>query len=680
MPACDPAGYGEGERLVGHFTRPRGAGHVAAVPERGGAAGQFITATATDASGNTSEFSACTGVDPANPVVTNTNDSGPGSLREAILDANSDSRPSTITFNISGPLTIAPLSPLPAITAPAVIDGTSQPGWSGSPIIELSGANVGGFAHGLRITGGGSTVRGLVINRWTGSGISLAGSGNNVIESNWIGTNLAGTAAAGNAQSGVEVTSTLNRIGGTTAAARNVISGNGVNGGLLENGVSISGGGSNNVLGNLIGTNPAGTEAIPNAGTGVTITDSNNNVIGGASPGARNVISGNGIPPFIRGGIVISPLGATNTQILGNYIGVDATGSNPLGNRGRGIVSTGTNTVIGGAGAGEGNIISANGVNSSQIDIVAGSATIRGNLIGTNADGTATFPNSFNGILLNSSANIVGGSGSARNIISGHRVGIQIASGSNNTVVGNRIGTNLAGTAALGNVESGVLVISANNTIGGSDPVDANLISGNSFAGVNINGAAATGNSVRGNLIGTDASGTIGLGNSGTGVRIFSASNNTIGGLLPGDRNVLVGAGGVNINAPDGQAANNNVIQGNYIGVLADGLSPHSTGTGIGLFATSAGTINGTMIGGDAPGARNVISGNASHGIVISGGGISGTTIAGNYIGVAADGVTARGNAGNGIQIAFDGDGNTIGGSTAAAGNRIANKPVERRR
>jgi uncharacterized repeat protein (TIGR01451 family) len=604
---CDPSGNGEGQRLIGHFT-----GHAAPATsqlflDEAVAAGQFITATATDANGNTSEFSACAAVDPANPVVINTNDSGPGSLRQAILDANSDSGPSTITFNIDGPLTIAPLSPLPTITAPAVIDGTSQPGWSGSPIIELSGANVGGVvANGLRIAGGGSTVRGLVINRWTGTGIWLEGVGNNVIESNWIGTNLAGTSAT------------------------------------------------------------------PNAGSGVTIASSNNNVIGGALPGARNVISGNGTAFNAGSGINIFGT-SVNTQVLGNYIGVDATGNNPLGNFLQGITSFGAGTIIGGAAAGEGNVISANGVNNNQIDISGGSATIRGNLIGLNAAGTGGFANSFNGIMLRTSGNTVGGAGSARNIISGHRIGIQIASGSNNTVVGNRIGTNPDGTAAVGNVESGVLVMSPNNTIGGTDPADANLISGNSFAGVNISGAAATGNSVRGNLIGTDASGTIGLGNSGMGVRIVSASNNTIGGLQPGDRNVLVGAGGININAPDGQAANTNVIQGNYIGVLPDGLTPHSTGTGIGLFATSAGTINGTMIGGGAPGAGNVISGNASHGIVISGGGISGTSIAGNYIGVAADGVTARGNTGNGIQIASDIGGNTVGGTIPAAGNRIAN-------
>ena len=497
---CDPSGNGEGQRLIGHFTGHSAPATSQLFLDEAVAAGQFITATATDANGNTSEFSACAEVDPENPIVTNTNDSGPGSLRQAILAANSDSRPSTITFNISGPLTIAPLSALPTITAPAVIDGASQPGWSGSPIIELSGANVEGVAQGLRIMGGGSTVRGLVINGWTGSGISLEGAGNNVIEGNWIGTNLAGTAAT------------------------------------------------------------------PNAGSGVTIFNSNDNVIGGGLPGARNVISGNGLEPNFAAGINIFGT-STNTQVLGNYIGLDATGNNGLGNRSQGIFSSGVGTIIGGTAAGAGNVISANGINNNQIDISGASATIRGNLIGFNASGTGTFADSFNGIVLRSSGNIVGGAGSARNIISGHRIGIQIASGNNNTVVGNRIGTNPAGTAAVGNAESGVLVFSANNTIGGTDPADANIISGNSFAGVNISSAAATGNVVINNSIGTDIGGTQAIPN-GIGVLVDNGANNTIGGTIPAAGNRIANNSGDGVRI--GNAATGNRILFNAI--TANGL------------------------------------------------------------------------------------------------------------
>src|SRR5262249_18160277 len=100
-------------------------------------------------------------------TVTNTNDSGTGSLRQAILDANANPGLDTITFAIgSGPRTIAPLSPLPTITDRVVIDGTTQPGYAGAPLIELSGANAGSGADGLSITAGGSTVVALVINRF----------------------------------------------------------------------------------------------------------------------------------------------------------------------------------------------------------------------------------------------------------------------------------------------------------------------------------------------------------------------------------------------------------------------------------------------------------------------------------------------------------------------------------
>src|SRR5271157_3926700 len=124
-------------------------------------------------------------------VVQNTNNSGPGSLRQAILNVNAASGVQTIDFNIpgSGVHTISPLSALPAITVPVILDGTSQPGFAGAPIIELNGASAGTNVNGLTISGrgGGSTVRGLVINRFGGNGIQLNASGN-VVAGNIVGT------------------------------------------------------------------------------------------------------------------------------------------------------------------------------------------------------------------------------------------------------------------------------------------------------------------------------------------------------------------------------------------------------------------------------------------------------------------------------------------------------------
>src|SRR6266542_316231 len=168
-------------------------------------------------------------------VVTNTNDSRAGSLRQAIIDANATSGRQTISFNIAGAgvHTIVPLSALPEFTDPVIVDGTTQPGFSGTPIIEISGAGLSGPVSGIVITAGNSTVRGLVINRFNGGGfangqIALMTNGGNVIVGNFLGTDLTGSVGQGStADAGVLIGSSNNTIGGTTAAARNVISGNG---------------------------------------------------------------------------------------------------------------------------------------------------------------------------------------------------------------------------------------------------------------------------------------------------------------------------------------------------------------------------------------------------------------------------------------------------------------------
>src|SRR5690242_19021536 len=199
-------------------------------------------------------------------TVTTTADSGPGSLRQAILDANGSPGQDTIAFAIpgSGVRSIAPASALPTVIDSVVIDGFTQPGSSPNTatvgnnaviLIELSGANAGA-ADGLSITAGGSTVQGLAVNRWQLNGIRIATLGNNLVTDNFLGTDAAGNVGLGNGFSGVTVlfaSSTGNTISG------NVISGN-------ATGVSTAGPGDQGtqIIGNLIGTNAAGTAAIPN--------------------------------------------------------------------------------------------------------------------------------------------------------------------------------------------------------------------------------------------------------------------------------------------------------------------------------------------------------------------------------------------------------------------------------
>ncbi len=141
-------------------------------------------------------------------TVTNTNDSGAGSLRQAILDANANTGTDTIAFNIAGagPHSIALSSALPNITDTVIIDGTTEPDYVSTPVIELNGTSAGGSATGLTLgTGsGGSTIRGLAINRFGSYGIDVS-SDNNTITGNFIGTNTAGTGILANSASGLYI-------------------------------------------------------------------------------------------------------------------------------------------------------------------------------------------------------------------------------------------------------------------------------------------------------------------------------------------------------------------------------------------------------------------------------------------------------------------------------------------
>lgn len=214
-------------------------------------------------------------------LVTTTADAGPGSLRQAILDANAHAGTDTIAFAIGGGgvQTIRPASPLPTITDHLVIDGTTQPGYAGAPLIVLNGSQAGAGANGLTITAGFSTVQALVVNQFPGDGIDLRDHGSNLIAGCYIGTDVNGAVDFGNGGSGVAITSSSNLIGGSTIAARNIISGN------HAAGITITGA-NNTVQGNDIGTDVTGSHALGNRGTGVAIQGSNN-LVGGPTTRSR---------------------------------------------------------------------------------------------------------------------------------------------------------------------------------------------------------------------------------------------------------------------------------------------------------------------------------------------------------------------------------------------------------
>ena len=359
---------------------------------------------------------------PALFSVTNALDIGLGSLRQAILDANANVGTDAIAFNIagSGVQTISLASALPTITEAVTIDATTQTGWINAPIIELRGDGAGAGANGFTIISSGSTIRGFAINRFGGSGVLISGAGAvaNAIEGNFIGTSSSGTGASGNS-TGVTISAgaTNNTIGGTTAGARNVISGN------TGTGVTITGNSTtaNVVAGNYIGVNAAGTAALANAGDGVRIqTNAHANTIGGAVAGAGNVISGNA-----SDGVEITGANVHDNIVQGNFIGTNAAGTAAVGNTSNGVEITlgATNITVGGTAAGARNVISGNTGNGITI---TGTGTtgnvVAGNYIGTNAAGTAAIGNAVGIQVISGSNTMIGGTDlSALNVISGNR-------------------------------------------------------------------------------------------------------------------------------------------------------------------------------------------------------------------------------------------------------------------
>ncbi len=316
-------------------------------------------------------------------TVTNANDSGGGSLRQAILDANANAGPDTIDFDIpgTGPFQILPASILPPLAGGTTLDATTQPGYAGTPLIEISTFS----GAGLRMTGtGGNTIRGVCVNDFS-AGIQIE-SNDNHLEACFIGTDPTGTLAVPNG-TGVVMTSgvTGNLIGGSAAGAGNLISGN-------TTGIQSTGGGANVIQGNLIGTSITGSSPVSN-GRGISLTGTTDFLIGGPDPGQVNVVAastGEGI-------FVINGSGCT---IQGNRIGTNAAGTEALPNQ-YGIYATShPGLIIGGDfAAGEGNLISANTLDGIYINSSSGSI-VKGNTIGTDPGATQPLGNGHAGIQL----------------------------------------------------------------------------------------------------------------------------------------------------------------------------------------------------------------------------------------------------------------------------------------
>jgi titin len=593
---------------------------------------------------------------------------------------------------------ILPQAPLPAITVPVTIDGTTQPGYAGTPLIQLDGSFTffdAGQQTGLDIAAGSTTVRGLDIRYWRDQGVILEGKGNDALAGDVIDHNLATTGPVIGTPCGICITSPNNTIGGTDAGARNLIFAN-------ANAIDISGSGAggNVVEGNYIGTT-SGPGNISN-GDGILIDGSPGNTIGGTAPGARNVISGNDYD-----GVHINGAGASGNTVEGNYIGVDPTGTTQVHNGKYGVeVTQAPNNTIGGTAVGAGNVISGN--EFGNVFIVGTSATgnlLAGNYIGTDATGEQALRPEVNvysggGVFLAAPDTTIGGtSPAARNVISGNGgdgvaisreeiisftgpTTVTIYTADHELVEGNYIGVDARGTARLGNGGYGVTMGNTNNTVGGTTAGARNVISGNGHAGVLISGGLgglggneatyATDDAVQGNYIGTDATGAASIGNTGAGVLIEVgkyATNNTVSG------NVISGNGGAGVDLQ----ANSNAVQGNDIGTDASGHKALPNQTGVKV------EDENNTIGGTAAGTGNVISGNTGDGVDIyfasdpNGPASTDTTLVqGNYIGTDASGVSALGNSGSGVLVSGQNvTSTTIGGTGSGARNIISGNKLQ---
>jgi CSLREA domain-containing protein len=340
-----------------------------------------------------------------NSAADTTADDGVCTLREAIIAANTNTASGamtgecaagaagadTIAFAIpgAGVHTIQPTSALPMTTEPVTIDGFSQGvatpnslavGNNAVLLIEIDGINAGSINGGLlKIGGGNSTVKGLVINRGQGSNsfaLEIASAGNTVV-GNFIGSDTTGTLARGSGCQAVNVAGGNNTIGGTSPGDRNLITA----GGAISCGVNMDLESSNNhVVNNYLGTNAAGTAAL-GGGRGVTIGSATGNVIGGATVAERNVISGNfniGVQMFSN---------ASANVVQGNFIGTDASGAFAVPNgKGVQILEGSHNNTVGGTAAGAGNRIAFNsGVGVDlPLSVVGTGNAILGNSIFSN--------------------------------------------------------------------------------------------------------------------------------------------------------------------------------------------------------------------------------------------------------------------------------------------------------
>ncbi len=626
-------------------------------------------------------------------IVTNTSNSGAGSLRQAILDANANAGPDVISFNIPGPGVhkIFVTSALPAITDLVTLDGWTEPDYISTPVVRIDGASAGSVS-GLMFsnTSDGSMVRGLMITRFTGNGINIDPGADDIkIAGNWIGTTGTGSTGVGNGNTGINVQGANTAIGGTGANDRNVITNNG------NEGINLTGSGATGILirGNYIGLDPDGSAGSGNTDVGISLlAGANMTTIGGTTGAERNVISKN------SEGIEIN---SNNNVVQGNYIGTDATGTFNRGNRsddGVEIQNGATGNLIGGTLGGAGNLIAFNALNGVNVVSGTNNAILRNQIhsntglgIDLSANGVTANdiddsdagPNNLqntielnyaqtNGSILNVFFTYNGAASSTFNVdfyastspdASGFGEGERylfsssITTGATGTWSG-WLSTSTSG-AVVGDYISSLVTNSTSNTSEFSQAVRAEPVN---RLYVNTTSDIADGNTatIQGLLANKGTDGYISLREA------ITAVNNTVNGATPDEIHFnIAGVAPHTINVLSAPP----IITGSVI--LDATTEPDFAGTPIiELNGTSAGVSAGLVLSADNCTIRGlVINRFGSAGIVING---DNNTIAGNFIGTDVTGTLDMGNANTGISISASASGNLIGGTVATDRNVIS--------
>lgn len=535
-----------------------------------------ITATQTTSGGSTSEFSAPKELKTCDPlVVTKDTDDNVitgvcGDLRFAINYANKETGNHVISFNITGgtiPYTIKLQAPLPDLTniAGTVIDGFSQPGSKPNSVPVFSATatnamdatygivlgNASNIAVGLNLKSNNNVVKGLVLQDF-GDGnpsnndiaINIGGNNNKVLGC-VIGLDETGLLAGTKTAIGIEISGNNNIIGDGTPAGANLISGLNDQYSCIE------------IVGTATATNTISGNMIGLLKDGVTKTTGTTSSYGIHLAAGANVVSGNVISGRGTGVNIGGNTSSISNIIKGNIIGLQANGSTYVSgnNQNIGVYITASGNTIGGSTIAERNIISGN-VNYGVLlsGLACSTNVVKGNYVGLNKTGTGVISGSSQDIgiylALSASRNIIGGDATLGegNVVSGNRVeGITSNSDAiaGNTIIGNIVGPQADGLAKLASStqDRGVLFGgSPNNVLGGTSIGHRNIISSNLSVGVYLSGIACSTNVIKGNYIGTDKTGlnAIPSGSQAYGIQIdASASNNTIGGALANESNVI---------------------------------------------------------------------------------------------------------------------------------------------